>query len=65
MPLYKQPVFQNLKIYDYSTCSCPVAEDLCYNSGLWFPHQLLLGTDQDMKDILQICRKIKDCVKEL
>jgi len=65
MPLYKQPVFQNLKTYDYKACSCPVAEDLCYNSGLWFPHQLLLGTDQDMKDILQICRKIKDCVKEL
>lgn len=59
MPLYEQPVFKKLRIYDYSTCSCPEAEDLCTRSGLWFLHSLLLGDTEDMEDILAIIRKIK------
>lgn len=59
MPLYKQPVFENWKGYDYSGCVCPMTENLCYNSGLWFAHQLLLGTEQDMMDIVAICQKLK------
>lgn len=65
MPLYKQPVFLGLDVHDYASCHCPVAEDLCYHSGLWFPHQLLLGTEQDMQDILAICRKLKENVKKI
>ncbi len=65
LPLYKQPVFLGLKQYDYSNCHCPIAEDLCYKSGLWFAHQLLLGSEQDMKDILEISRKIKEHAKDL
>lgn len=65
VPLYKQPVFLEQKGYDYSSCQCPVAEDLCYNSGLWFPHQLLLGAEQDMRDILEICRKLKENAKDI
>ena len=65
LPLYKQPVFLNYPGRDYSACTCPVAEDLCYKSGLWFAHHLLLGSEQDMKDILVISHKIKSCVKEL
>ena len=65
MPLYKQPVFQNLDSYDYASCHCPVTEDLCYKSGLWFPHQLLLGSEKDMQDILQIVRKIQASAEAL
>ncbi len=65
LPLYKQPVFLGLPLHDYNGCSCPVAEDLCSRSGLWFAHQLLLGSEQDMKDILEITIKIKSCAKDL
>ena len=59
LPLYKQPVFKNIPGYDYAKCSCPVAEDICYRSGMWFAHQLLLGAEADMQDIVTIVRKIK------
>ena len=65
MPLYKQPVFLNQKQYNYGACRCPVTEDLCDRSGMWFAHQLLLGSERDMEDILAISRKIKDCANEL
>ncbi len=57
-PLYKQPVLLNVN-GDFDSRSCPVAEDLCYNSGMWFPHQLLLGTEDDMRDIIAIVKKIQ------
>jgi dTDP-4-amino-4,6-dideoxygalactose transaminase len=65
MPLYRQPVFQHVKGHDYSKYDCPVTEDLCHNSGMWFLHQLLLGSEADMQDIISIVQKIKDNVAEL
>ena len=65
MPLYRQPVFQHIKTYDYKNCNCPVTEDLCYKSGMWFLHQLLLGTEEDMQDIIKIAHKIKDNAAEI
>ena len=65
MPIYKQPVFQNLTCYDYSTVSCPFTEDLCAKSGMWLPHQILLGTEEDMHDIVSIIRKIKENASSL
>ena len=66
-PLYEQPVFKSgvLGGRDYNMCSCPVAEDLCYTSGCWFNHTLLLGTEDDMDDIITIFRKVKDHVADL
>jgi len=60
IPLYKQPVFERCRSYDYKQCRCPVAEDLCYNSGMWFAHSLLLGSENDMRDIAAIITKIKE-----
>ena len=60
IPLYEQPVFAQYAGYDYSRCRCPVTEDLCRTSGLWFIHQVLLGSEQDMEDIVAIIKKIKD-----
>lgn len=65
MPIYKQPVFQSLTCYDYSTVSCPFTEDLCEKSGMWLPHQILLGTEEDMHDIVAIIRKIKENASSL
>ena len=65
-PLYKQPVFTNCTTGpDYTKVHCPVAEDMCYRSVIWFPHQFLLGTEADMRDIVAIFAKIKENAAEL
>lgn len=62
-PLYRQPLFVSMGGYD--KYSCPVTESLCYNRALWLNHWLLLGTEQDMQDIIGIIRKVKRHAKEL
>ncbi|NUM52900.1 MAG: DegT/DnrJ/EryC1/StrS family aminotransferase [Candidatus Hydrogenedentes bacterium] len=65
-PLYKQPVFTNCKTGpDYTKVHCPVAEDMCYRSVVWFPHHFLLGTEDDMQDIVDIFTKVKENAGEL
>mgnify|MGYP000576299374 CR=1 FL=1 len=58
MPLYKQPVLAREE--RYAGVCCPVCEDLCDRSAMWFRHGLLLGSREDMQDIVDIVRKIKD-----
>ncbi|MCC6145905.1 MAG: DegT/DnrJ/EryC1/StrS family aminotransferase [Candidatus Hydrogenedentes bacterium] len=58
LPLYDQPLFQECRDYDYSLCNCPVTEDLCASGGMWLPHALLLGNDEDIQDIIAILRKV-------
>jgi len=65
MPLYKQPAFESAPFRDYSTCRCPQAEDLCDRSGMWLRHALLLGSEENMQDIIEIARKIKKYAREL
>ena len=66
VPLYKQPVFERFaRGHDYSKYHCPVAEDLCYTSGMWFIHSVLLGTESDMEDIVAIFRKVKQHATDL
>ena len=57
LPLYEQPLFR--KLGGYEGVRCPVAEDLCRRSGTWTTHEKLLGTEEDMGDIVQIAEKIK------
>ncbi len=64
-PIYKQPAFQNAEFYDYSKTYCPMAEDLCYKSGTWLPHHILLGKEKDMEDIVKIIRKVQEHAYEL
>jgi len=65
-PLHKQPVFLNRESGpDYSKVSCPVAEDMCDRSVIWFTHPLLLGAEQDMQDVVAIFTKIKEHAAEL
>jgi dTDP-4-amino-4,6-dideoxygalactose transaminase len=66
LPLYKQPLFAEKQwAVDYTKCHCPATEDLCYNTGTWFGHPVLLGTEDDMYDIVAIFKKIKDNVASL
>jgi dTDP-4-amino-4,6-dideoxygalactose transaminase len=65
-PLYKQPLFaRRVDQHDYNRDRCPVTEDLCYRSGMWFSHTLLLGTEQDMADIVTIFKKVRNHAAEL
>ncbi|MDX9974103.1 MAG: DegT/DnrJ/EryC1/StrS family aminotransferase [FCB group bacterium] len=64
VPLYNQPVFERLR-GDTPAPSCPVTEDLCTRSGVWFNHSQLLSPEEDIRLIAKAYRKIKDHVSEL
>lgn len=65
IPLYRQPVFAKFSHHDYNAYDCPVTENLCAQSGMWFTHQLLLAEEEDMRDIVRIVHKIKENVSAL
>jgi hypothetical protein len=66
LPLYRQSVFAGTSEgHDYSKDHCPITEDLCYVSGMWIFHSLLLGGEEDMQDIITIFRKIQAHAAEL
>ena len=75
-PLYRSPAFQNLKRIpfipksisekmDYSEVSLPNTERACYKEALWFTQRMLLGSREDMEDIVAAIEKIKENVDEL
>ncbi len=75
LPLYKQPVFANKTFgprgrkveipVDYASMVCPETERACTNEGIWFTQTLLLGTREDMDDILEAIDKIKSHADEM
>ena len=65
VPLYKQDVFTQAARADRAACDCPVTEDLCYRSGIWLTHALLLGSEADMHDIVAVFAKIRANAGEL
>ena len=74
LPVYRQPIFLNhefgpyaesAKAVDYSTVSCPVCERICELEGCWLTHNMLLGTQKDMEEIIDAFRKIYECRDEL
>ncbi len=44
---------------------CPVAERAAYHESVWLPHQLLLGSEPDVDDIVEAVAKIQNHVDEL
>jgi dTDP-4-amino-4,6-dideoxygalactose transaminase len=44
---------------------CPVAERAAYDESVWLPHQLLLGSDGDVDQIVEAINKIQRNVDEL
>ena len=75
LPLYKQPVFVNKAFgprgrvvelpIDYTQTLCPETERACYEEAIWFPQFVMLGTREDMDDIVAAVKKISDHSYEL
>lgn len=75
IPLYKQPVFteQNYGIYrspalsavDFGALNLPVTERACYSEAVWFSQNVLLGSRDDMEDIVRAVAKIGEHRDEL
>ena len=60
-PVYKDKLFswQDTNVqYDYGNVSCPVAERAAYEESVWLPHELFLGSQQDVDDIAAAVEKI-------
>jgi dTDP-4-amino-4,6-dideoxygalactose transaminase len=60
-PVYKSPLFgwRDAPVpVDYSETFCPVAERAAYQEMVWLPHQLFLGTRQDVDDIAAAIEKV-------
>ncbi|MEM2341235.1 MAG: DegT/DnrJ/EryC1/StrS family aminotransferase [Candidatus Bathyarchaeia archaeon] len=75
-PLYKESYLEYFKMcplscpyyakqIDYSSIKMPVTERACYYEGLWLPHYVLLGTKEDMEDIVAALEKIRENIEEL
>ena len=74
VPLYKQTFFQKKAFgpymasrhpVDYTSVHCPVCEKACAEEACWLTHPMLLGTRDDMDDIVRAVSKIHDHRKEL
>ena len=44
---------------------CPKAEQLCKEESIWLPHELLLGTEKDITDIVRAFEKVYENREEL
>lgn len=66
LPLYKQRLFldqafgpyDGCRGIDYAKTCCPNSEMICHEQGGWLEHRMLLGTRQDMDDIVAAFRKV-------
>lgn len=60
-PVYKDTLFAwrdtNVQ-FNYSAVHCPVAERVAEQESVWLPHQLFLGTEQDVDDIARAVEKV-------
>ena len=75
LPLYKQPVFLNKAFgprgktvdlpVDYAAFNCPETEKACVEEAIWFTQNMLLGTRQDMDDIVTAVKKIGENAGEM
>ncbi len=75
LPLYKQPVFQNQSygpftklLKDkaaYQDIFLPNTEKACKEEAVWLPQRLLLGTENDMQDVVRAIEKIYENRHEL
>lgn len=65
-PLYRQRLFLDREFgpftgcrgVDYAKVSCPNCEAICHELGGWLEHRLLLGTRDDMDDIVRAFEKV-------
>ena len=77
LPLYGEPAFAAaFRDYpfetpyfggkpDYSRFSCPVTERICADEAVWLTQNLLLGSEQDTRDIAAAVAKIREHASQL
>lgn len=75
IPLNKQPVFVNKAFgprgksidlpVDYESVSCPETEKACYEEAIWLTQNVLLGTKDDMDDIVNALIKVKENAEKI
>ena len=70
IPLYRQPLFEQQAFGPYTGCCigrpdldyrqvcCPNCEQICYREGMWLEQRMMLGTREDMDDIVAAIEKI-------
>jgi len=76
-PVYRSPLF-NVDRKDFpalrsngteelpwAKTSCPIAERAAYTESVWLPHQLLLGSEEGVDQILESISKIQSNIDEL
>jgi dTDP-4-amino-4,6-dideoxygalactose transaminase len=60
-PVYKSPLFawRDAPVsVDYSEAFCPVAERAAYHECVWLPHELFVGSREDVDDIAAAIEKV-------
>ncbi len=71
LPLYRQPLFLNRDFGpfrgrsgaaapDYGAVRCPACEEVCGSQGAWMEQRLLLGSREDMDDIVRAFEKVHE-----
>lgn len=80
IPVHRQPFFQNRSFgahgcpvdcprygeeADYTRVEMPVADRICAEEGLWLFHGVLLGAEEDMRDVLSALTKVYENLDEL
>jgi dTDP-4-amino-4,6-dideoxygalactose transaminase len=50
---------------DYTNCRCPVSERAAYEEVVWLPQFLLIGSPQDVQDVIRALEKVVTAVPEL
>jgi dTDP-4-amino-4,6-dideoxygalactose transaminase len=70
IPLYRQPLFRNLAFgpytsyrssrpnLNYGLVRCPNCEVICLDQGIWLEQRTLLGTREDMEDVVLAFQKV-------
>ncbi|MGQ9727637.1 MAG: DegT/DnrJ/EryC1/StrS family aminotransferase [Candidatus Fervidibacter sp.] len=72
-PLYREPAFNKSSLdwhpyarhYDYSKVKCPATERVCDHEAIWLKQEIFLGETEDMGDIAQAIKKVRDNYREL
>ena len=74
IPLHRQPLFTDKSFGpftgdghapDYTRVDCPVCEQVCRSEGAWLCQSMLLGSREDVDDIVSAFRKVYNYRQEL
>jgi dTDP-4-amino-4,6-dideoxygalactose transaminase len=73
-PVYRSALFQveardflqlEANPLPWSQAHCPVAERAAYQEAVWLPHQILLGGESQVDDVVEAIHKIQNNLDEL